>query len=132
MYIGIYLFIFLAVSIIVTLLLGRYMAKVFDNQPTWLTPMMGPIERLFLGLAGIKNTASQHWTKYILDFVLFNLICGIITFLILCFQNVLPMNPLKLAGMEPWQAFNTICSFVTNTNWQSYSGEVSLSNLSQM
>jgi K+-transporting ATPase ATPase A chain len=132
MFAWIYLFIFLIASLSVTVLLGGYMAKVFDGKPTLLTQVMKPIEKWCLRLAGIKNTESQHWTRYALDFVLFNLVCGILTFFILCFQNTLPLNPLKLAGMEPWQAFNTICSFVTNTNWQSYSGEVSLTNLSQM
>ena len=127
-----YLLLFLLTSFLVTILLGRYMAKVFDYQPTLLTPIMAPVEKLLLGLSGINSTESQPWTRYTLDFVLFNLVCGIITYFILCFQHVLPLNPLGLAGMEPWQAFNTICSFVTNTNWQSYSGEVSLTNLSQM
>lgn len=128
----IYISLFLIASLLVTVLLGGYMAKVFDRKPTLLTPVMGPVEKLTLRLAGINNTESQRWTRYALDFVLFNLACGIFTFFILCFQHLLPLNPLHLAGMEPWQAFNTICSFVTNTNWQSYSGEVSLSNLSQM
>jgi len=127
-----YLLLFLAASFLMTIFLGRYMSKVFDHKPTWLTPILAPLEKLALSLAGIKSTESQRWTSYALDLVLFNLVCGIVTFLILCFQHVLPLNPLKLAGMEPWQAFNTICSFVTNTNWQSYSGEVSLSNLTQM
>ncbi|HEY9687397.1 MAG TPA: potassium-transporting ATPase subunit KdpA [Coleofasciculaceae cyanobacterium] len=127
-----YLGLFLAASLLLTILLGRYMAKVFDGQPTLLTPILAPLEKLILRIAGIPNTESQHWTRYAQDLVLFNLVCGVITFLILCFQHLLPLNPLKLAGMEPWQAFNTICSFVTNTNWQSYSGEVSLTNLSQM
>jgi len=128
----VYLLLFLVSSFLVTILLGSYMAKVFDYKPTLLTPVLEPLEKLLLRLAGVTSTESQRWTRYTLDFILFNLVCGILTFLILCFQHILPLNPLKLAGMEPWQAFNTICSFVTNTNWQSYSGEVSLTNLSQM
>src|SRR5690242_13980311 len=98
----IYLSSFLIASFLVTVLLGRYMSKVFDNKPTLLTPVMSPIETFILRLAGIKNTGSQRWTRYALDFVLFNLVCGILTFFILCFQNLLPLNPLKLAGMDPW------------------------------
>lgn len=127
-----YLLAFLATSFLVTVPLGSYMARVFDNKSTWLTFMMVPIEKGFLRLSGIQSTEAQRWTRYTLDFVLFNLTCGLITYLVLCFQNQLPLNPLKLSGMEPWQSFNTICSFVTNTNWQSYAGEVSLTNLSQM
>lgn len=123
---------FLTVSLIVTVSLGSYIAKVFDHKETLLTPILSPVETFILRIAGIKNTKPQRWTRYALDFLLFNLACGILTFFILCFQNLLPLNPLKLSGMEAWQAFNTICSFVTNTNWQSYSGEVTLSNLSQM
>lgn len=127
-----YLIMFLVTSLLATILLGRYMARVFDNQPTLLTPLLEPLEKLCLRFAGISHADTQRWQRYTVDFILFNLVCGMITFLILCFQNLLPLNPLKLTGMEPWQAFNTICSFVTNTNWQSYSGEVSLSNFSQM
>lgn len=127
-----YILIFLIISFLITPVMGGYMAKVFDNQSTLSTPVLDPLEKFALRLAGVKNTESQSWKRYALDFVVFNLFCGLITFFILCFQNLLPLNPLHLAGMEPWQAFNTICSFVTNTNWQSYSGEVSLSNLTQM
>lgn len=127
-----YVLIFLAVSILLTVILGGYMAQVFDGKPTFLTPLFAPIEKGWLWLSGIKSTGSQSWQKYALDFVVFNFFCGLLAFFVLHFQHLLPLNPLNLAGMEPWQAFNTICSFVTNTNWQSYSGEVALSNLSQM
>ncbi|MDH4379570.1 MAG: potassium-transporting ATPase subunit KdpA [Vampirovibrionales bacterium] len=127
-----YLLFFLVASLLITVCLGGYMAKVFNYQPTLLTPIFEPIEKLSLYITGIQSTGSQHWKQYAFDFLLFNLVCGFVTFLILSFQHLLPLNPLHLAGMEPWQAFNTICSFVTNTNWQSYSGEVALSNFSQI
>jgi len=128
----VYLLSFLAIGFLLTVVLGDYMAKVFDGHPTWLTPIMRPIETLVLRLAGVRSLEPQSWSRYALDFMLFNLVCGVITFFILCFQQFLPLNPLKLPGMEAWQAFNTVCSFVTNTNWQSYGGEISLSNFSQM
>lgn len=128
----IYLSFFLAVSLVVTIVLGGYMARVFDGKRTWLTPILAPLEKISLGLAGVRNPQSQTWQHYAKDFILFNLFCGLMAFGVLLFQDHLPLNPLGLAGMEPWQAFNTICSFTTNTNWQSYSGEVSLSNFSQM
>ncbi len=132
MFTFVYMVIFLIASLLITVLLGKYIAAVFEGQNTVLTPILSPLERLLLWLIGESRPKSQHWTRYLFDFLLFNFCCGLFTYFILCFQDKLPINPLKLAGMEPWQAFNTICSFVTNTNWQSYSGEVALSNLSQM
>lgn len=129
---GIYFIVFLLSGLLVTLILGPYMAKVFDNRCTFLTPLLQPIENLFLKLSGVRDTTSQTWQCYARDFVVFNLFCGVISFFILTMQHLLPLNTLKLTGMEVWQAFNTACSFVTNTNWQSYSGEVALSNFSQM
>jgi len=108
------------------------MASVFDGHKTFLSPLLQPIESLILKLSGQDLCLKQTWKQYCFDLLIFNLCSGVLVFFVLIFQNVLPLNPLKLSGMEPWQAFNTICSFVTNTNWQSYSGEVSLSNLSQM
>ena len=123
---------FLLASLLATVALGHYMARVFDDQKTWLQPALSPIEGGLLKLSGAYPAESQPWQRYAKDFVLMNLACGFITFLVLLFQDKLPLNPLKLSGMEPFQAFNTVCSFVTNTNWQSYSGEVSLSNFTQM
>jgi potassium-transporting ATPase potassium-binding subunit len=128
----IYMLMFFVASFAITVLLGRYMAAVFDGKKTFLSPVLQPLETLILKLTGLQRIDSQKWQAYALDFVVFNLCCGMLMFGVLIFQDSLPLNPLKLAGMEPWQAFNTICSFVTNTNWQSYSGEVALSNLSQM
>lgn len=125
---GLFILLFLGASLAITVLLGQYMANVFDGRFSFLKPF----ENMCLSLAGISFPASQAWQKYAKDFLLFNLLCGLLSFIVLLFQHVLPLNPLGLSGMEPWQAFNTVSSFVTNTNWQSYSGEVSLSNLSQM
>lgn len=127
-----YLLAFLGCGLAMTVILGRYMANVFDNHPTFLTPLLQPIEDGILKLAGTGNKQPSGWKQYAFDFLLFNLCCGVLMFFVLTFQQALPLNPLHLPGMEPWQAFNTICSFVANTNWQSYSGEVALSNLSQM
>lgn len=127
-----YLFLFLVTSFMVTISLGPYMADVFDGKPTFLTPLLTPVEKFIFKISGIQDTKSQTWQKYALDFISFNLFCGLVAFLLLTTQHALPLNPLGLQGMEAWQAFNTICSFITNTNWQSYSGEVTLSNFSQM
>lgn len=127
-----YLLMFVAASLLVTVGLGRYMARVFDGQPVLPTPAMAPVEQFIRGSLGLKEPINQTWQQYTVDLLLFNLVCGGIAFFILRYQHYLPLNPLNLPGMEPWQAFNTICSFVTNTNWQSYAGETTLSNFSQM
>ncbi len=127
-----YFILFLVASLLVTIGLGRYMARVYEDQHTFLTPILAPLENIFLKLSALNHCESMGWKEYTKAVVLFNLCCGFLVFFVLYFQNGLPLNPLHLAGMEPWQVFNTVCSFITNTNWQSYSGEQSLSTLSQM
>lgn len=124
--------VFLLTSFAITVLLGGYMARVFDGQRTWLSPVLEPIEGFLLKITGMASGPQQSWQAYAGHLLLFNLCCGLLAFFILIFQGDLPLNPLNYPGMEPWQAFNTVSSFVTNTNWQSYGGEATLSNLSQM
>ncbi len=126
------LILFLVVSILMTVGMGRYMAKVFDGQRTIFHPLLYPLETGLLWLGGLTNPTTSTWQRYCKDLLLFNLCGGLLAFLVIRYQHWLPLNPLHYPGMEPLQAFNTVCSFITNTNWQSYSGEVALSNLSQM
>ena len=119
---------FFGTSLLVTVLLGQYLSKVFDGKLNALRPL----ENLILRLTGTQNPQENSWQQYARQLLLMNALSGLFAFVILSIQDRLPLNPLHLAGMEPWQAFNTVSSFITNTNWQSYSGEVSLSNLSQM
>jgi len=115
--------------------LGLYMTRVFAGERTLLVPVFGPLERGLYRLAGIgrgDGTAGQHWTRYALSLLSFNFAGWVVLYLILRFQNVLPWNPLDLPGLTPHLAFNTAVSFVTNTNWQSYGGEATLSYFSQM
>ena len=123
----------LGASVLITAIFGYYLATVFEDVqlPSWLRWLM-PIERGLLRLIGQPHSASMSWQQYATALVLTNMLCGLIGFGILVSQQYLPLNPLHQANMEPWQAFNTVCSFITNTNWQSYSGEVTLTNLSQM
>nr|BFE90306.1 potassium-transporting ATPase subunit KdpA [Pseudomonas brassicacearum subsp. brassicacearum] len=103
-----------------------------EGQRTWLSPILGPVERGCYRLAGVDSTAEQSWQKYTLALLAFNLAGFVLLFAILLLQGYLPLNTEQLPGMEWTQAFNTAVSFTTNTNWQSYSGEASLSYLSQM
>ena len=112
--------------------LGRFYYKVMEGQRTWLTPVLGPVEKVCYRLAGVEPGVEQSWQKYTLALLAFNLAGFVLLFSILLFQQYLPLNPQQLPGQEWTQAFNTAVSFVTNTNWQSYSGEASLSYFSQM
>lgn len=112
--------------------LGRFYYKMMEGQRTWMTPVLGPVENVCYRIAGVDPNSEQSWVKYMLALLAFNLAGFVILFAILLFQQYLPLNPQHLPGQEWTLAFNTAVSFVTNTNWQSYSGEASLSYLSQM
>ncbi|MER2299697.1 MAG: potassium-transporting ATPase subunit KdpA, partial [Pseudomonas sp.] len=102
------------------------------GQRTWLTPVMGPLEKGCYRLAGVKAEQAQNWKQYTLALLAFNLAGFVLLFSVLMLQGSLPLNPQHLPGLEWSLAFNTAVSFVTNTNWQAYSGEASVSYLSQM
>ncbi len=123
---------FFALVLIPAPFLGRFYYRVMEGQRTWLSPVLGPVERGCYRLAGVDHTVEQSWQKYTLALLAFNLAGFSLLFAILLLQGHLPLNPEKVPGMEWTQAFNTAVSFTTNTNWQSYSGEASLSYLSQM
>ncbi|MCR4264715.1 potassium-transporting ATPase subunit KdpA [Nitratireductor sp. ZSWI3] len=112
--------------------LGGYMARVFQGERTLLTPVLAPLERGIYALAGRCATQDQHWTRYALSALAFNLAGWLFLYAILRLQHLLPWNPQGLAPMSPDLAFNTAVSFVTNTNWQAYGGETALSYFSQM
>ncbi|MFJ4138947.1 potassium-transporting ATPase subunit KdpA [Pseudomonas fragi] len=112
--------------------LGRFYYKVMEGQRTWLSPVLGPVEKICYRIAGVDPATEQSWQKYTLTLLVFNLMGFVLLFAILLLQQYLPLNPQQLPGQEWTQAFNTAVSFVTNTNWQSYSGEATLSYFSQM
>lgn len=112
--------------------LGRFYYKVMEGQRTWLSPLLGPVERGCYRLAGVDPSSEQSWQKYALALLAFNLAGFVLLFIVLLLQGYLPLNSQHLPGQEWSLAFNTAVSFMTNTNWQSYSGEASLSYLSQM
>jgi K+-transporting ATPase ATPase A chain len=122
---------FLAVLAIIKPL-GLYMAYVFSGRRTWLSPVLGPIESGFYKAAGIDPQREQGWLSYTLAMLAFSLTGFLALYSILRLQHLLPFNPQGFSGMPADLAFNTAVSFVTNTNWQNYGGETTLSHFSQM
>jgi potassium-transporting ATPase potassium-binding subunit len=119
-------------TIATSLILGRYMFRVFTDAPTLLDPVLGPLETLVLRVTGVDSKEQQSWTNYSVSLLVSNVVMWLATFAIVSLQRVLPLNPDGIANMEPTLAFNTISSFTTNTNLQHYSGETGLSYFSQM
>ena len=112
--------------------LGLFMARVFSGERTFLSPVLGPVERGFYAAAGVDRKSEQGWLAYTLSMLAFSMAGFAALYAILRLQFYLPLNPQGFAGMSPHLAFNTAVSFVTNTNWQSYGGETTLSHFSQM
>jgi K+-transporting ATPase ATPase A chain len=112
--------------------LGVYMARVWEGQSTWLDPVLGPVEGLYHRLLGVTPGRGQGWLAYSLSFLAFSAVSFLFLYVILRFQDHLPLNPQGFAGMSPDLAFNTAISFLTNTDWQFYSGESAASHFSQM
>ncbi|WBG66567.1 potassium-transporting ATPase subunit KdpA [Pseudomonas citronellolis] len=123
---------FFALVLLPAPLLGRFYYKVMEGEHTFLSPVLAPVERLVYRVCGIDPRAEQDWKTYTLAMLAFNLAGLALLFAILVGQGALPLNPQHLPGLEWTLAFNTAVSFVTNTNWQAYSGEAALSYLSQM
>lgn len=112
--------------------MGLWLFALYEGRRTPLHRILGPVENGFYRLAGIDPSAEQGWRRYALHLLLFNLALLLFTYAVLRLQDVLPLNPRGLAALGPDGAMNTAISFTTNTNWQWYSGEAALSNLSQM
>lgn len=123
---------FFAIVLLPAPWLGRFYFKVMEGQRTWLSPVLGPVEQACYRLAGVNASQEQSWRQYTLALLAFNLVGFLLLFAVLLLQGYLPLNPQHLPGQEWSLAFNTAVSFVTNTNWQAYSGEASVSYLSQM
>jgi K+-transporting ATPase ATPase A chain len=124
--------IFLLILLLLTKPMGLYLTNVFSGERNWLTPIFGPVERLFYKLCGINPEEEQRWTGYVIAMLVFSVVGMLLTYLIERTQQWLPLNPQGLSNVEPALAFNTAASFTTNTNWQFYSGETTMSYLTQM
>ena len=112
--------------------LGRYMARVFEGERTFLTPVLRPVEIALYRIAGVDETREQHWLNYTVAMLLFNAAGFALLYSIMRFQAVLPLNPADQSAVPADLTFNTAVSFTTNTNWQNYGGESTLSYFSQM
>jgi len=129
-YIQILLFAFLLIGL--TPLLGSYMAKVLNGDRHLLSPLFGKAEKIIYKITGVDESQSMGWKKYTASLLLFNFAGFLLLFLLLMLQKWLPLNPQRIGNMNWHTALNTSVSFITNTNWQSYSGETALSYFSQM
>ncbi len=123
---------FIVLLVVCTPLLGRYMFRVFNGDRTLLSPILRPVERVIYALSGVKPDEEMNWRTYAIALVAFNIIGFLIVFIVQVLQGSLPLNPQGLPNVPPALAFNTAASFMTNTNWQSYAGETTLSYFTQM
>ncbi len=123
---------FLLTIFLATPLIGGYMAAVYTRRRTWLDPVLRPIERLVYRLIGINDEVQMRWTEYAAALLMFSVVSMLVLYALLRLQRVLPWNPQGLPGVAPALAFNTAVSFATNTNWQAYGGEATMSYFTQM
>ncbi len=137
----VYIVVFFLCLLAVTKPLGLYMTRVFGGERTFLHPLLRPLERLIYRLCGIRETSEQRWTQYSGSVIAFSLMGFLFVYAIQRLQGLLPLNPMHFSTahapgyatpMTPDLAFNTAVSFITNTNWQAYGGEQTLSYLTQM
>ena len=113
--------------------MGLYMARVYEGEKTWLDPVLGPIERLLYKLTGVDAKAEMRWTEYGLAMLIFSCATLLLTYAVERLQHWIPLrNPQHLAAVEPYLAWSTAASFTTNTNWQAYVPEQTMSYLTQM
>ncbi|HEY6241832.1 MAG TPA: potassium-transporting ATPase subunit KdpA, partial [Burkholderiales bacterium] len=112
--------------------LGTYMAAIYEGKPAILNQFGAPIERLIYRLCGVKESEEMRWTQYALAALWFTLVGLLAVYGLQRLQNYLPLNPAAMAAVSPDSSFNTAVSFITNTNWQGYGGESTMSYLTQM
>ena len=125
---------YFVVLLVLTKPIGAYMAKVYDGQRTFLHPLFRPVERVLYRLGGVNEEAEQRWTQYAASLLAFSVMSFLFAYIIQRLQGILPLNPAGFGAKQatPDLSFNTAVSFVTNTNWQAYGGESTLSYLVQM
>jgi K+-transporting ATPase ATPase A chain len=123
---------FCAIVLALTPFLGGYMTRVFNGERSWLVPALRPVEALLYRVSGVAEKHEQHWTSYTVSMLLFHVGGFVLLYGLMRLQAILPFNPAGQDAVAPDLAFNTAASFVTNTNWQNYGGESTMSYLVQM
>src|SRR5687768_2421644 len=123
--------VFWIVLVLLAIPLGAYMARVYDGRATFAQRLLGPLERLLYRLFGIRSDEEHTWKRYALALMIFNVAGLILVYALQRLQTVLPGNPNDLTAVDPRVAWNTATSFATNTNWQAYGGETTMSHLIQ-
>ena len=127
------IFLFFGLVLLVTKPIGIFMTRVFNRERTFMDPVLRPIERLLYRVTAVDEDHEMRWTEYAISMLLFSLVSMIVLYLMERLQGYLPFNPQKLGAVNPSAlAFNTAASFTTNTNWQNYAGETTMSYLTQM
>jgi potassium-transporting ATPase potassium-binding subunit len=127
------IFLFFGLVLLVTKPIGIFMTRVFNRERTFMDPVLRPIERILYRVTGVDEDHEMRWTEYAISMLLFSLVSMIVLYLMERLQGYLPFNPQKLGAVNPSAlAFNTAASFTTNTNWQNYAGETTMSYLTQM
>lgn len=123
---------YVVLLLVLTRPLGGYLSRVMEGERTFMSPVLVPVERGFYRLAGIDPAEDQSWWVYCRSLLVFHIAGFVLLYLLLRLQSVLPFNPQDMTAVAPDLSFNTAISFLTNTNWQSYAGEQTMSYLSQM
>lgn len=123
---------YLALLLLLVKPLGSFMARVYQGERTWLHPLLGPVERWTYRLLGLDPAKEMSWKTYVLSVLLFSVVGMVVLYALQRLQGVLPLNPQSLGAVSPDSSFNTAVSFATNTNWQGYGGETTMSYLTQM
>ena len=122
------IFLFFGLVLLVTKPVGLFMTRVFNRERTFMDPVLRPIERLLYRVTAVNEDHEMRWTEYAISMLLFSLVSMIVLYLMERLQGYLPFNPQKLGAVNPpVLAFNTAASFTTNTNWQNYAGETTMS-----
>ena len=124
--------IFLVLVLLITKPMGLYLTRVFNGERTWFSPVLVPVERVLYRLSGVDELEEQKWYGYVIAMLVFSLVGMLVLYLLERTQQWLPLNPQGFGPVEAQLAFNTAASFVTNTNWQNYAGEQTMSYLTQM
>ena len=126
------LVLFFAILLVLAVPLGAYMARVHRGEARWAQRVLGPLERGLYRVAGVRADESMSWKRYAAAVLVFNLTGALVVYALQRLQGALPLDPGHLGAVPPALSFNTAVSFATNTNWQSYSGETTLTYLTQM